>query len=117
MSDLFRQRLLSYRKRRNWSQEKLAEQAEMDHSLVSRIEHGQRRPTLEAIGKLVKGLQLTQMDADGLYLAAGFIPPEVPVGTLMAALSLAQEMSDGEINAARALIEAVRAQQQEVRAA
>jgi transcriptional regulator with XRE-family HTH domain len=110
MSELFRSRLRSYRQRRSWSQEYLALEAGMDHSLVSRIENGQRRATREAIDKLVTALRLPRMDADGLYLAAGFIPPEVPVGTLMAALSLMQEMSDGEINAARALIEAVRAQ-------
>ena len=46
----------------------------MDHSLVSRLESGQRSATREAIGKLARGLDLVPEDKDRLLIAAGFFP-------------------------------------------
>ncbi len=46
----------------------------MDHSLVSRLESGQRSATREAIGKLARGLDLAPEDKDRLLIAAGFFP-------------------------------------------
>lgn len=70
----FALRLKQYRDRRRWSQERLASEAAMAQSLVSRLESGQRRPTAEAIGKLAAGLGLTLDEWDGLRVLAGYMP-------------------------------------------
>ncbi len=56
MTDDFRALLRRYRDRRRWSQERLADESEMDHSLVSRLETGGREPTRGSIAKLCAGL-------------------------------------------------------------
>jgi len=73
-SEEFRGLLKRHREARRWSQERLAAEAEMDHSLVSRLESGQRSATREAIGKLARGLDLVPEDKDRLLIAAGFFP-------------------------------------------
>ncbi len=108
MSDLFRASLKTYRNRRRWSQEHLAFEAEMDHSLVSRLESGQRKPTRDAIAKLVPVLQLTAREATILYLSAGLTPPDLDIGHLMTALIFVTEMTTAEIEAARRLIAVAR---------
>ena len=70
----FRGLLKRHREARRWSQERLAAEAEMDHSLVSRLESGQRAPTREAIDKLGRGLQLRPEEKDRLLIAAGYFP-------------------------------------------
>lgn len=70
----FRRRLKRHREALRWSQERLATEAEIDHSLVSRLESGQRSPTREAIDKLSRGLRLEQAEKDRLLIAAGYFP-------------------------------------------
>lgn len=70
----FRRRLKSLREERRWSQERLADQAGMDHSLVSRLEGGQRAPTRDAVEKLARGLNLPDEEKDRLLIAAGYFP-------------------------------------------
>lgn len=70
----FRGRLKRHREARRWSQERLATEAEMDHSLVSRLESGQRSPTRESIDKLARGLQLNEAEKDRLLITAGYFP-------------------------------------------
>lgn len=72
----FRAALKRFRDARRWSQEKLAFHAGMDHSLVSRLESGQREPTREAVGKLAAGLALDSVERDLLLAAAGYFPEE-----------------------------------------
>ncbi len=72
----FRALLKRHREARRWSQERLASEAEMDHSLVSRLESGQRSPTREAIAKLARGLELPTEQKDRLLIAAGFFPEQ-----------------------------------------
>ena len=72
----FRALLKRHREARRWSQERLASEAEMDHSLVSRLESGQRSPTREAITKLARGLELPTEQKDRLLIAAGFFPEQ-----------------------------------------
>jgi transcriptional regulator with XRE-family HTH domain len=72
----FRGLLKRHREARRWSQERLAAEAEMDHSLVSRLESGQRSPTRDAIGKLARGLDLAPEQKDRLLIAAGFFPDQ-----------------------------------------
>lgn len=74
-------RLRTAREARRWSQERLAAEAEVDHSLVSRLERGQRRATRESVDALALGLGLTAAQQDGLLLAAGFAPHD-PVATI-----------------------------------
>ncbi len=73
----FRRLLKQHREARRWSQERLAHEAEMDHSLVSRLESGQRSPTREAVGKLARGLELPAEQKDQLLIAAGYFPEQV----------------------------------------
>src|SRR5690349_13052081 len=73
MTDDFRILLRLYRDRRRWSQVRCAEQCEMDHSLVSRLETGERLPTAASIAKLCAGLGLSPEDADRLWISAGLI--------------------------------------------
>jgi transcriptional regulator with XRE-family HTH domain len=75
-SEEFRSLLKRHREARRWSQERLAAEAEMDHSLVSRLESGQRSATREAIGKLARGLDLVPEEKDRLLIAAGFFPDQ-----------------------------------------
>lgn len=70
----FRNRLKRHREALRWSQERLATESAMDHSLVSRLESGQRSPTREAIEKLARGLRLEQTEKDRLLIAAGYFP-------------------------------------------
>ena len=72
----FRALLKRHREARRWSQERLASESEMDHSLVSRLESGQRSPTREAIAKLARGLDLPTEQKDRLLIAAGFFPEQ-----------------------------------------
>ena len=67
--------LWSARTLRRWSQERLGLEAEMDHSLVSRLESGKREPTREAVDKLADGLGLAGAARDVLYASAGYLPP------------------------------------------
>ena len=73
----FRRLLKQHREARRWSQERLAHEAEMDHSLVSRLESGQRSPTREAVTKLARGLELAAEQKDQLLIAAGYFPERV----------------------------------------
>lgn len=66
--------LKSLRERRKVSQSKLAEEADFDHSYVSRLESGARTPSREAVDKLGKALQLKQQQLDSMLAAAGFLP-------------------------------------------
>lgn len=80
--DTFRATLKRHREAHRWSQDRLAYVAEMDHSLVSRIESGHRNPTREALAKLCAGLELDEDERDRLYLLAGFVPPDLDMGAL-----------------------------------
>jgi transcriptional regulator with XRE-family HTH domain len=71
----FRALLRALRDRRRWSQERLAQVAGMDCSLVSRLEGGLRQATPDAIGKLIVALEPDPLDVARLYLAGGFAPP------------------------------------------
>ena len=67
--------LRAHRNARRWSQERLAFESAMDHSLVSRLESCRRTPTPESVGKLALALRLSPPEVDHLWMAAGFLPP------------------------------------------
>jgi transcriptional regulator with XRE-family HTH domain len=50
------------RTERGWTQEDLAERADLDRSYLSGIESGQSNPTLDVIVKIAQGLQVTVAD-------------------------------------------------------
>lgn len=105
----FRALLRRHREARRWSQERLAGEAAIDHSLVSRLESGQRAPTRLVIRKLGAGLGLTDGQVDELLIAAGFLPDD-PAATIAgdeAAVALYRFLNDENIpQAARASVRA-----------
>lgn len=73
-ADDFRALLKRHRERWRWSQERCAAESALDHSLVSRLEGGQRAPTRESCLKLAAGLRLTDGERDALLISAGYAP-------------------------------------------
>ena len=108
MGENFRTLLKRHRLARRWSQERLANECNMDHSLVSRIESGQRDPTRESLSKLCAGLGLPPNDADQLWLSAGLVPPDLRAAEMGAAVRLIRAASAAEIDLALGPIAAVR---------
>ncbi len=51
-----------FRERKGWSQEKLAEMAELDRTYISGIERGLRNPTVAVIERIAKALVVTAAD-------------------------------------------------------
>lgn len=102
--DTFRSTLKRHREARRWSQERLALECAMDHSLVSRIESGQRGVTREAVAKLCAGLELPGAERDRLYLLAGYLPLDISADEMWAALTLVRNASETAISSAFALI-------------
>lgn len=77
MTAEFRRLLRAHRTESGQSQLGLALSADLDHSLVSRLECGERNPTRESIERLCRGLGLNEVDAVYLGLSAGFVPLEL----------------------------------------
>jgi transcriptional regulator with XRE-family HTH domain len=73
----FRALLRRYRDARLLSQMALGRRADLDYTMISRLERGDREPTVETIAKLVAGLALEEPAADLLYLSAGYVPSDL----------------------------------------
>lgn len=71
---------------RRVSQTTLAERAGLDHSYVSRLECGTRRPSYEAVIGLSQALELSAAKTDRLLIAAHFPPASRPMQALLAAV-------------------------------
>jgi transcriptional regulator with XRE-family HTH domain len=52
-------RVRQVREAKHWTQERLAEHAELDRSYIAGIEAGLRNPSIEAVWKVAKGLGVT----------------------------------------------------------
>jgi transcriptional regulator with XRE-family HTH domain len=52
-------RVRECREKRQWTQEDLAERAELDRSYIAGIEAGLRNPSIKAVAKIASGLNLT----------------------------------------------------------
>jgi transcriptional regulator with XRE-family HTH domain len=82
----FAERLKWYRVDAKLSQNKLAELAWLDHSYISRLEDGNRKPTFEVVTALLRALGISKTSIAGkkLYHSAGFtvggeiLPEEIP---------------------------------------
>ncbi|HET8631096.1 MAG TPA: helix-turn-helix transcriptional regulator [Thermomicrobiales bacterium] len=61
------------RQGRRWSQERLAEEAGIDHSLISRLEAGVRQPTRGAVTRLADAFALTGARRTRFFAAAGYL--------------------------------------------
>lgn len=68
----FGSRLSELRQARGWSQVKLAQEAGLDPSTVSRFEAGSRAPERETVLKIADALVLPVVDRERLLAAAGF---------------------------------------------
>jgi transcriptional regulator with XRE-family HTH domain len=66
--------LKSYRETCRTSQSQLAIESGYDHSYVSRLESGQRAPTVDAVNRLAVALGLGPDARDHLMTSAGFLP-------------------------------------------
>jgi transcriptional regulator with XRE-family HTH domain len=106
--DTFRAALRRHREARRWSQERVAAECEMDHSLVSRIESGQRGITPAALAKLCAGLELGQRDRDRLYLLAGYCPPDLDMATVLGLVEIARANDIETLTAALHLVRVAR---------
>jgi transcriptional regulator with XRE-family HTH domain len=51
-----------HRKRKGWSQERLAEETGLHRTYVSGVERATRNPTVEIVGKLAKALGIKASD-------------------------------------------------------
>jgi transcriptional regulator with XRE-family HTH domain len=96
---VFRKLLKQHRNKQRWSQERLALESNMDNTLVSRLESGQRPPTYTAVIKLGKGLCLSELELDELLIAAGYFPvhPEYAILDFPVLVAAFQVLSDGSI--------------------
>lgn len=64
--------LTGFRERARMSQSRLARFAGFDHSYLSRLEAGVRRPSRETVQRLSDVLELSKQERDELSAAAGF---------------------------------------------
>ena len=74
--------LTNYRHRAELSQSELARRAGVDPSFVSYLEAGQRTAERATVQLIAAALRLPQSDRDMLTMAAGFLPGDLPAGTV-----------------------------------
>lgn len=83
----FAELLRWYRERTGVSQARLARLVGVDHSYVSRLERGERRPSRDLVVRIADALSLPAADASALLSSAGFSPsvldPEVEALVLL----------------------------------
>jgi transcriptional regulator with XRE-family HTH domain len=76
MQAQFGQLLAYYRQRAGISQSRLARMIHVDHSFVSRLEHGTRGPSRETVLAIARALNLSDQERDELLLSARYAPGE-----------------------------------------
>jgi transcriptional regulator with XRE-family HTH domain len=69
--------LAEFRQQRNFSQARLCERSDVDHSYVSRLESGSRMPSWDAVQRFAAALDLSADDHNRLLAAAGFLPDDL----------------------------------------
>ncbi len=55
----FGENVRQQREEREWTQEQLAEKADLDQTFISGIERGSRNPTIITVNKLARALKIT----------------------------------------------------------
>jgi transcriptional regulator with XRE-family HTH domain len=75
----FGKHLRYLRAAREVSQRRLAELLDIHPAYLSRVErdHQQYVPNFDTLARIIKALDLQQKEADGLFVAAGKLPPDV----------------------------------------
>ena len=68
----FATRLAQERTKRQWSINGFARLAQVDPTLISRYESGQRAPSFPTVGLLATVLRLSPQETESFYRAAGF---------------------------------------------
>ncbi len=68
--------LREYREKHDVSQYRLAKAVGADHSYISRLESGQRRPSYDIVMAIARALELQGDERKMLFASAGFLPPE-----------------------------------------
>lgn len=86
----FSRLLIRWRTRRQLSQSALAAKSGIDHSMVSRLESGDRNPSRKMCHKLAKALCLDGTDRFMFYGAAGFFESNTEYASLLHAASTAE---------------------------
>ncbi|MCS7256275.1 MAG: helix-turn-helix transcriptional regulator [Thermomicrobium sp.] len=76
--------LAQLRTSRNLSQAKLARLCGVDHSYISRLEHGLRHPSVDFLCRLADVLELSETERTALFTAAGVVAPGVVLDELAA---------------------------------
>ncbi|GBD21714.1 putative HTH-type transcriptional regulator [bacterium HR28] len=87
--------LREYREKHDVSQYRLAKAVGVDHSYISRLESGQRRPSYDIVLSIARALDLQGEEKKTLFAAAGFLPPE-ELEALFSWQRLAQPEREGE---------------------
>ena len=64
--------IVAWRQRAGMSQWRLAREAGIDRSYMSRIESGQRRPSYPVLVQIARALSLDEAEFDELLQAAGY---------------------------------------------
>lgn len=73
---MFAQVLREMREKKGFSQMRLAMKAGFDHSYISRLESGQRKPSYDAVVTLSRVLKLEGEERRRFFAAAGYAVPE-----------------------------------------
>lgn len=71
---MFNNVLKELREKQRLSQSKLAKRAKFNHSYISRLESGNRVPTVEAVNRLANAMEIDAYDTDRLRISAGYMP-------------------------------------------
>jgi len=80
---LLGERIRELRKKRNLSQEQLAEMAGISSKYLSRIERGIQAPSIESLDKISAGMKVEIRDLFDFYHIAGQVPPTDEVHHLL----------------------------------
>ena len=76
LPDGFGPALRLLREERGLIRKRLAELAEIDPSTITRLEHGERGPSREAVDRLARALRATPEEHNHLLAASGFLTEE-----------------------------------------
>jgi transcriptional regulator with XRE-family HTH domain len=68
--------LREIRERHDLSQARLAKLVSVDHSYISRLESGQRRPSYDILLAIANALDLDETERKLLFASAGYLLPE-----------------------------------------
>jgi transcriptional regulator with XRE-family HTH domain len=95
----FGQTMKALRESRRMSQGQLGRATGYDHSYISRIEAGNRRPSREVVSHLADTLGLVDNERNAFFAAGGFLPEDVPFAHMPAAFwDAALIMNDPQID-------------------